>query len=305
MSLSGSSRHQIYRTMYDPEGRVIGVNGTLVGRTMNDPKGQAPSRTEKVEFDTVDLSNVEFVQRSAINVPKIHPEVQKLLKFYTVTFYDQSIRTMAVMNGPTCPESHALQLQLLHHAFTHPDGIFLRWSYLRRLSSYSVKAAALMGRCKRDLQLCAALVCCQAAAGDPSNGYFMCPSAPRCRNWSETDDGRERYDRARTAASIIEMQIHFAHDSAFNGIITAEKIMEFDVYGTLGRLRKQLCQHGIVSEYGEGVSSPSDILDGVYLPTFLFLDSILKNKYWRNLLPRDKMWICQDEMDLYKKNVRL
>jgi hypothetical protein len=293
----GGSRHQIYRSMYNVGAIVNHV------RTMNNPTGQNPGAGEFPDFGNINLGLVNVAATNPRILPNIHPEIVNQLSFYTATFYDQETRTFAVVNdGVTSPNVLALKLQLLHYAFTFEHGIFNRWSYLRRLPAFSTKGGAIVGRCKRDLLLCAALVCCQAATDD---GYFMCASTPRCKDWSETEEGTPYYDRARAAACIIESHFRLPRNSSFDGVITAQNIMDVNIHGTLSRLRKQLHRHGVVSEYGEGVKSAGDILEGVYFPTFLFLDSLLGNRFWRDLLPVDKEWICQGEINLYLANVRL
>jgi hypothetical protein len=293
------SRHEIYRSMYNAGGIVNNV------RTMNNPTGQNAGAGGNPDLGNVDLSLVNFQATNAGILPNIHPEIANQLNFFTATFYDHSTRTFAVVNdGITSPDILALKLQLLHHAFTFEHGIFRRWSYLRRLPAFSTKGGPIVARCKRDLLLCAALVCCQAAM-DNGDGYFMCASTPRCKDWSETEEGRPRYDRARATACIIESKFRLPQNPSFDGVITVQNIMDVNIHGTLSRLRKQLHRHGVVSEYGEGVNSAGDILEGVYFPTFLFLDSLLGNRFWRDLLPVDKEWICREEIRLYQANVRL
>jgi hypothetical protein len=87
--------------------------------------------------------------------------------------------------------------------------------------------------------------------------------------------------------------------------LTTDSIMGYDIYGSLCKLRKSLREHGVVSQYGNHVGAARDVLDGVYLPMYLFLDSILKDASWRKLCPRNKIWISLEEKCLFRRNVRL
>jgi hypothetical protein len=140
---------------------------------------------------------------------------------------------------------------------------------------------------------------------DDFPGYHMCKATRRCGAWAGYEETRIHYDKARMMAVVIENSYKLPCDPRFDGVMTADSIMGFDIYSSLTKLRKSLKEHGVVSEFGNHVGSAKDILDGVYLPMYLFLDSVLKDNSWRNLCPRNKMWINEDEMTSLRTNVRL
>jgi hypothetical protein len=154
------------------------------------------------------------------------------------------------------------------------------------------------------LLLLAALVCCQAGMDD-FPGYHMCKATRRCASWGGSAETIDCYDKARMMALIIEHSYKLPHNPRFGPFLTANNIMGYDIYGGLTKLRKSLMEHGVVSEYGNHVGAARDVLDGVYLPMYLFLDSVLKDKSWRDICPRNKIWISLEEKCLFRRNARL
>ena len=150
----------------------------------------------------------------------------------------------------------------------------------------------------RDLRLCAALVCCQESFSHYP-GYYMCAKKPRCNSWANDVADFSYYEAAVNTARCIEA----FHNLDGVHAISATSILNFNIYETLRDMRRGLKEHGVVSEHGNGVNGPGDILGGIYYPTFIFLDTLLEKHVWRDLCPPDKYWISQQEQDMANNNL--
>jgi hypothetical protein len=282
-------------------------DGIRINRTMNDPNGNIPNNAPNAPVFANGMNNAEIptitltpVLPLAIdNIPmQLVPE----LNFYSATLYDGTLKPVIVtQDSDTHVLWHALRYQLLYKTFNHAEGLFHRSLLLRSTYPFSITSGPLTRRCKKDVILCAALVCCQVATNQLHN--FMSGSIKTCNSWAERNP--TWFDKASMTASLISQFYTIPSHPDFTRVLTVQNIMNCNIYDGMMKLRRRLDRHGIVSELGHDVRVGTDILDAVYLPLFLFLDSIFPNSFWRDVCPTNKIWIGQNEMNSLTTNVRL
>lgn len=280
------SRYSRYRTLNDPSGR-------------GDIDDYEDSHRRRGRGPPSSPGMVRTTFSGSFSAATLHCETQ--LRFYSLTFHDNTRHLMAVHRNCLDPELFAQLLEMLYDMHFSTKGIAKRYTHLKLLPHFSVNGGPLTQRCKADIKLCTALVACQVAFGI---GYFMCNSVRSLEQWSM--NYTEYYDRAITAAACITNMLLKAAPpgSATFDIPTVSEIMNFDIWVTLHQRQRQLKIHGVVSEHGRGVANGRDILGGVYYPTYLFLDSILPENEWHNHCPNRLLWIDREELANLRTNSR-
>jgi hypothetical protein len=229
---------------------------------------------------------------------------QPTMDFYEVTFHDGTCHLVAIQRGMDELVA-ARAFELWHDARSGHDGICMRFAYLRNVVPFATTAGPLALQCRSHLSFCAALLACQLAFGP---GYFMCQQYRRCQQWARSPAHHGHYDRAMTVAAVIVKQLNLPNGDPTIRPLTVNDIMSFDVYNTYRSLVKKLRDYGVTSELGRGVDGARAIMDGVYLPTFLFVDSLLPDECWRDNLggPNSRRWwISNQETQQIHNNSRL
>ena len=175
---------------------------------------------------------------------------------------------------------------------------------MRCVLRFATHSGPLRGRCLRDLRLCAALICCQAAYHTVYPGYWMCNSIRKLNSWANCPTDLIHYNKALSMAEFICDRSYGTEDPSLPRL-QPQDIMNVDIYHTVRQMARDMQIHGVSSDKAQNVGNSNDILDGVYFPTFLCIDKLLRKRDWGNICPRDKLWISTEEEKLYQDNLPL
>ena len=183
-----------------------------------------------------------------------------------------------------CPILASRLVECFHWALTNPKGILQRYVHLKDMADFNHVSNQLAQRARREINAAAAIVCYQYARGP---GEKSTNSMHDLNSWMVED--RLCYERCCVMGSLLVT--HYNISCPRIDQLTLEDIMGFDlnrfIRDTTGRMSKR----GIVSEHAAGIGNGNDILDAVYLPTFLFFDTVMKDNHWRSFCQVRHLWV--------------
>jgi len=215
------------------------------------------------------------------------------------------------LNGETRPyplyvlDNHApsFAAHLLDHYNTFvydPRGYVNCLTRLWNHPDFNTGAGPIQTMAIADTTAAAALICCQYAAGAGMQPSYTQRSLSQ---WAMSNT--LFYERASVMAANIVANHNLP---AFGPIpqLRVETIMNYNLYSRLVQLRNKLSLNGVVSENGNGVVSPTDITQAMYLPLFLFFDTFLRAPQWRGCVNTTQLWVGEpQEVNRVMNNIRL
>ena len=228
---------------------------------------------------------------------------------HRITYYDiqlapvpQLPHRMAVLDNDK-PETVNRLLELWHAAVHSERGILQRYHQVKGHHYYSANSGPLTLRQRKEMVTAAALICLQYGRGI---GRIANNTESSCALFvGETPV----YERMTVMACTIVHRFPIPQRQGLLDPLTFDEIMNCDLYLGIRDLLRRLKTNGIVSENGEGVKAGTSILDGVFLPTFLFFDALLDDRMFRSHCQVSKLWVDEhgrnSELDEIHSNPRI
>jgi hypothetical protein len=275
-------------------------------RRMNPPSGGAPVRT----LVQVGYHPMAAAVLAPSNANSLCPETNHLpnIRFFDIQYLDNQVRTLGVIDG-SGTETIGKLLKLWHYQVAGTNGLYRSWHRVLDDPRFAAMFGPLKNSFRSDLLLAAALLAYAAGRGPNNNrtvGDACIPMNSRktcARLLLGAIGGPESYDRALVMAATI---VHHNNLPNREYEITIDDIMDYDIYTPFNnRHRSKLHSSGIVSAESQSVGNGTDLQAGVFLPMFLFLDTLLPDHEWRGLCPINQVNVTPSQHLIIENNVRI
>ena len=218
--------------------------------------------------------------------------------------FGEVYHTSAAATIPSVIRPHHTDLLagLWDEIMTNPShGIYPRYIAMRCNRRFTENSGPLRGRCMRDLRLCAALICCQAAYHEVSPGYWMCNLIKKMNGWTTRPTDHIYYEKAMSMAKFI-CGCRYSTEDPSMPRLHPQEIMNVDIYTIVSKMVTVLNLHGVSSDKAHNIGNSNDILGGIYFPTFLCIDKLLHKSDWGEVCPLERLWASAEEKQLYQNN---